>query len=144
MWLVVTCKICYSVVFMFGSYISCQMKKLYSWHDVAKRTEIVYDRAVRCSNQNLLERLSRYGLYLWLPASPNCGHSYGNWSSLLWVWTVDSYILSCIKHFSWHGNSKIKFWWYLNQWNILVDTVRNLTWSGKVFCGVTHLLWNFV
>lgn len=37
-----------------------RMKKLYSWHDVAKRTEIVYDRAVRCSNQNLLERLSRY------------------------------------------------------------------------------------
>ncbi|KAL0453339.1 UNVERIFIED_CONTAM: Phosphatidylinositol N-acetylglucosaminyltransferase subunit A [Sesamum latifolium] len=36
------------------------MKKLYSWHDVAKRTEIVYDRAFRCSNQNLLERLPRY------------------------------------------------------------------------------------
>ncbi|XP_038706809.1 phosphatidylinositol N-acetylglucosaminyltransferase subunit A [Tripterygium wilfordii] len=37
-----------------------RMKKLYSWHDVARRTEIVYDRALRCSNQNLLERLSRY------------------------------------------------------------------------------------
>lgn len=37
-----------------------QMKKLYSWHDVAKRTEIVYDRALRCPNQDLLERLSRY------------------------------------------------------------------------------------
>ncbi|CAL5356993.1 unnamed protein product [Camellia sinensis] len=37
-----------------------RMKKLYSWHDVAKRTEIVYDRALRCSNQSLLERLSRY------------------------------------------------------------------------------------
>ncbi|KAF7147154.1 hypothetical protein RHSIM_Rhsim03G0064700 [Rhododendron simsii] len=37
-----------------------RMKKLYSWQDVAKRTEIVYDRALRCSNQNLLERLSRY------------------------------------------------------------------------------------
>lgn len=37
-----------------------QMKNLYSWHDVAKRTEIVYDRALRCSDQNLLERLSRY------------------------------------------------------------------------------------
>ncbi|KAI8562904.1 hypothetical protein RHMOL_Rhmol03G0071700 [Rhododendron molle] len=37
-----------------------RMKKLYSWHNVAKRTEIVYDRALRCSNQNLLERLSRY------------------------------------------------------------------------------------
>lgn len=36
-----------------------QMKKLYHWHDVAKRTEIVYDRALKCSNQNLLERLSR-------------------------------------------------------------------------------------
>ncbi|XP_052198882.1 phosphatidylinositol N-acetylglucosaminyltransferase subunit A-like isoform X2 [Diospyros lotus] len=37
-----------------------RMKKLYSWHDVAKRTEIVYDRALRCPNHNLLERLSRY------------------------------------------------------------------------------------
>ncbi|XP_058111372.1 phosphatidylinositol N-acetylglucosaminyltransferase subunit A isoform X3 [Magnolia sinica] len=37
-----------------------RMKNLYSWHDVAKRTEIVYDRALRCSNENLLERLSRY------------------------------------------------------------------------------------
>ncbi|GAA0186335.1 hypothetical protein LIER_33623 [Lithospermum erythrorhizon] len=37
-----------------------RMKKLYSWHDVAKRTEIVYERALRCSNQELLERLSRY------------------------------------------------------------------------------------
>lgn len=61
MWLVVTYKMCSLIVFMFGSYLYCQMKKLYSWHDVAKRTEIVYDRALRCSNQNLLERLSRYG-----------------------------------------------------------------------------------
>ncbi|KAK3205947.1 hypothetical protein Dsin_019993 [Dipteronia sinensis] len=37
-----------------------RMKKLYNWHDVAKRTEIVYDRALKCSNQNLIERLSRY------------------------------------------------------------------------------------
>lgn len=37
-----------------------RMMKLYSWHDVAKRTAIVYDRALRCSNQDLLERLSRY------------------------------------------------------------------------------------
>lgn len=36
------------------------MKKLYDWHDVARRTEIVYDRAMKCSNQNLLERLTRY------------------------------------------------------------------------------------
>ncbi|ONI01500.1 hypothetical protein PRUPE_6G143200 [Prunus persica] len=35
------------------------MKELYNWHDVAKRTEIVYDRALKCSNQNLLQRLSR-------------------------------------------------------------------------------------
>jgi len=38
------------------------MRELYNWHDVAKRTEIVYDRALKCSNQNLLERLSRYSL----------------------------------------------------------------------------------
>ncbi|XP_054822323.1 phosphatidylinositol N-acetylglucosaminyltransferase subunit A isoform X2 [Prosopis cineraria] len=37
-----------------------RMRELYNWHDVAKRTEIVYDNALRCSNQNLLERLSRY------------------------------------------------------------------------------------
>ncbi|RYR47790.1 hypothetical protein Ahy_A07g033756 isoform E [Arachis hypogaea] len=36
------------------------MRELYNWHDVAKRTEIVYDRALKCPNQNLLERVSRY------------------------------------------------------------------------------------
>lgn len=40
--------------------IHVQMKKLYSWHDVAKRTEIVYNRALKCSNQSLIERLPRY------------------------------------------------------------------------------------
>ncbi|CAN7037218.1 unnamed protein product [Brassica rapa subsp. trilocularis] len=35
-------------------------RKLYSWQDVAKRAEIVYDRAMKCSNRSLLERLSRY------------------------------------------------------------------------------------
>ncbi|CAH2040977.1 unnamed protein product [Thlaspi arvense] len=38
-----------------------RVSQLYSWHDVARRTEIVYDRALRCPNQNLLERLSREG-----------------------------------------------------------------------------------
>ncbi|XP_077221208.1 UDP-Glycosyltransferase superfamily protein [Tasmannia lanceolata] len=37
-----------------------RMKNLYSWHDVAKRTEIVYERALRCPDEDLLERLSRY------------------------------------------------------------------------------------
>ncbi|KAF5187211.1 Phosphatidylinositol n-acetylglucosaminyltransferase gpi3 subunit [Thalictrum thalictroides] len=37
-----------------------RMKSLYSWHDVARRTEIVYDRALSCSNENLLQRLPRY------------------------------------------------------------------------------------
>ncbi|XP_042441990.1 phosphatidylinositol N-acetylglucosaminyltransferase subunit A-like isoform X1 [Zingiber officinale] len=37
-----------------------RMKKLYSWHDVAKRTEIVYDRALQSSDENLLRRLPRY------------------------------------------------------------------------------------
>uniref|UniRef100_A0A9I9DAW1 Phosphatidylinositol N-acetylglucosaminyltransferase n=1 Tax=Cucumis melo TaxID=3656 RepID=A0A9I9DAW1_CUCME len=35
-------------------------RKLYDWHDVAKRTAIVYDHALSSSDQNLLERLSRY------------------------------------------------------------------------------------
>ncbi|GKV25248.1 hypothetical protein SLEP1_g34711 [Rubroshorea leprosula] len=34
------------------------MEKLYNWHDVAKRTEIVYDHALKRSNQNLLQYLS--------------------------------------------------------------------------------------
>ncbi|KAL2925494.1 Phosphatidylinositol N-acetylglucosaminyltransferase subunit A [Bienertia sinuspersici] len=37
-----------------------RMKKLYSWHDVAQRTERVYERALKYADQNLLERLSRY------------------------------------------------------------------------------------
>ncbi|RCV44604.1 hypothetical protein SEVIR_2G107600v4 [Setaria viridis] len=37
-----------------------RMKKLYSWDDVAKRTEIVYDRAMQSSTTNLLDRLPRY------------------------------------------------------------------------------------
>ncbi|EPS67605.1 hypothetical protein M569_07169, partial [Genlisea aurea] len=39
-----------------------RMKKLYSWHDVAKRTEIVYDCARRCclDQESVLERLPRY------------------------------------------------------------------------------------
>ncbi|KAK1302394.1 hypothetical protein QJS10_CPB12g00465 [Acorus calamus] len=37
-----------------------RMKDLYSWHDVARRTEVVYDRTLRCPNENLLQRLSRY------------------------------------------------------------------------------------
>ncbi|KAK7319655.1 hypothetical protein RJT34_04378 [Clitoria ternatea] len=37
-----------------------RMRELYNWHDVAKRTEIVYDSALKCPNQNLLERLSRH------------------------------------------------------------------------------------
>ncbi|WCJ25253.1 Phosphatidylinositol N-acetylglucosaminyltransferase gpi3 subunit [Euphorbia peplus] len=37
-----------------------RMKNLYSWHDVAKRTEIVYDRALKYPNQNFIERISRY------------------------------------------------------------------------------------
>ncbi|CAN1253034.1 Phosphatidylinositol N-acetylglucosaminyltransferase subunit A [Linum perenne] len=37
-----------------------RMKKLYDWHDVAKRTEIVYHRALKCPNQPLPDRLSRY------------------------------------------------------------------------------------
>lgn len=54
---------CFSFLFCFCLlYELCQMKKLYSWHDVARRTEIVYEHALRCSNQNLLERLSRYGI----------------------------------------------------------------------------------
>ncbi|KAJ4973489.1 hypothetical protein NE237_006663 [Protea cynaroides] len=37
-----------------------RMKDLYSWYDVARRTEVVYDHALKCSDENLLEHLSRY------------------------------------------------------------------------------------
>ncbi|KAI4304692.1 hypothetical protein MLD38_040167 [Melastoma candidum] len=37
-----------------------RMKQLYDWHDVARRTESVYDRAMNCPDQTLLERLPRY------------------------------------------------------------------------------------
>ncbi|NP_001169463.1 Phosphatidylinositol N-acetylglucosaminyltransferase subunit A-like [Zea mays] len=37
-----------------------RMKELYSWDDVAKRTEIVYDRAMESPTTNLLDRLPRY------------------------------------------------------------------------------------
>uniref|UniRef100_A0A0D9XMP6 Glycosyl transferase family 1 domain-containing protein n=1 Tax=Leersia perrieri TaxID=77586 RepID=A0A0D9XMP6_9ORYZ len=40
-----------------------RMKNLYSWDDVAKRTEIVYDRAMQSSKTDLLERLPRCGAW---------------------------------------------------------------------------------
>uniref|UniRef100_A0A0E0FW75 Phosphatidylinositol N-acetylglucosaminyltransferase n=1 Tax=Oryza nivara TaxID=4536 RepID=A0A0E0FW75_ORYNI len=40
-----------------------RMKKLYSWDDVAKRTEIVYDRAMQSPQTDLLERLPRCGAW---------------------------------------------------------------------------------
>ncbi|KAK4840496.1 hypothetical protein QYF36_010258 [Acer negundo] len=60
------------------------MKKLYNWQDVAKRTEIVYDRALKCSNQNLLERLSRY---------LSCGAWAGKLFALVMI--ID-YLLCCL------------------------------------------------
>lgn len=40
-----------------------QMKNLYSWMDVAKRTEVVYDHALSSEDDDLLLRLSRYEYY---------------------------------------------------------------------------------
>ncbi|KAG9444372.1 hypothetical protein H6P81_015712 [Aristolochia fimbriata] len=37
-----------------------RIKELYSWHDVARRTEIVYRHALNCPSEKLLKRLSRY------------------------------------------------------------------------------------
>ncbi|XP_068654112.1 phosphatidylinositol N-acetylglucosaminyltransferase subunit A isoform X1 [Aristolochia californica] len=37
-----------------------RIKELYSWYDVARRTEIVYNRALHYPSENLLKRLSRY------------------------------------------------------------------------------------
>lgn len=49
-------------IILFSFFIFGQMKGLYNWNDVAKRTEIVYNRALKCSDQSLLERLSRYAI----------------------------------------------------------------------------------
>lgn len=46
------------------------MKRLYDWHDVARRTVIVYDYALRSSDQNLLERLSRYTIDMLMDTCP--------------------------------------------------------------------------
>ncbi|CAI0452881.1 unnamed protein product [Linum tenue] len=63
-----------------------RMKKLYDWHDVAKRTEIVYDRALKCPNQPLLGRLSRY-------------LSCGSWAGKLFclVMTIDFLLWHMLK-----------------------------------------------
>lgn len=37
-----------------------RMRTLYSWTDVARRTEVVYDHAMNTSDDDLLQRLSRY------------------------------------------------------------------------------------
>jgi phosphatidylinositol glycan class A protein len=38
-----------------------KIKKMYNWRDVAKRTEIVYDRVAQCEpSKNLLEILLRF------------------------------------------------------------------------------------
>ncbi|XP_051138717.1 phosphatidylinositol N-acetylglucosaminyltransferase subunit A [Andrographis paniculata] len=61
-----------------------RMKKLYSWHDVAKRTEIVYNRAFQCSGQDLLERLPRY-------------FSCGAWAGKIFcVVMIIDYLLWCL------------------------------------------------
>ena len=35
------------------------MRTLYSWTDVARRTEVVYDHAMNVYDEDLLQRLSR-------------------------------------------------------------------------------------
>lgn len=54
----------YAIILFTDIQFYCQMKKLYSWPDVARRTEIVYNRALKCSNPPLLDRLSRYATIL--------------------------------------------------------------------------------
>ncbi|KAF7024296.1 hypothetical protein CFC21_036662 [Triticum aestivum] len=65
------------------------MKKLYSWDDVAKRTEIVYDRAMQSSNTNLLDRLPRY---------LTCGVWAGKLFCLV---MIINYLVWCLLEFLW-------------------------------------------
>lgn len=48
------------VLSLSNSRCSWQVRTLYSWTDVAQRTETVYDEAVNSPDQDLLQRLTRY------------------------------------------------------------------------------------
>jgi phosphatidylinositol glycan class A protein len=49
----------YVIVKYEQDFFGLQMKNLYSWMDVAKRTEVVYDQSLRSDDDDLLLRLSR-------------------------------------------------------------------------------------
>ncbi|XP_063941912.1 phosphatidylinositol N-acetylglucosaminyltransferase subunit A isoform X1 [Daucus carota subsp. sativus] len=85
-----------------------RMKKLYSWHDVAKRTEIVYDRALKCSDQNLLERLSRY-------------LTCGSWAGKLFC------LVMIIDYLLWH----LLQLWKFNQPDAHIEEVPDITYGQQ-------------
>ncbi|TVU39690.1 hypothetical protein EJB05_13123 [Eragrostis curvula] len=64
-----------------------RIKQLYSWDDVAKRTEIVYDRAMQSPTINLLDRLPRY---------LTCGAWAGKLFCLI---MIINYLLWCLLEF---------------------------------------------
>lgn len=84
------------------------MKELYNWHDVAKRTEIVYDRALKCSKQSLLKRLSRCAFIL--------------------ILRLQKYVMG----YSRFANHLIfgSFFFFLNRHRYLSCGA----WAGKLFC----------
>ncbi|TXG73815.1 hypothetical protein EZV62_002394 [Acer yangbiense] len=87
-----------------------RMKKLYNWHDVAKRTEIVYDRALKCSNENLIERLSRY-------------LSCGAWAGKLFA------LVMIIDYLLWH---LLRYWKPTEDIDEVPDFILPKNHDGKV------------
>ncbi|XP_062078297.1 phosphatidylinositol N-acetylglucosaminyltransferase subunit A isoform X3 [Humulus lupulus] len=71
-----------------------RMKGLYDWHDVAKRTEIVYDRALKCTSQSLLGRLSRLNPINFSPITLPWYLSCGSWAGkLFWLVMIIDFLL---------------------------------------------------
>jgi len=121
------------------------MKKLYSWDDVAKRTEIVYDRAVQSLTTNLLDRLPQW-------VNINCQKLTMTTAKLFCIIIWCSNYKSCKimfgfrprqYHYIFALTSKLIY----NSLTHLCNGIRYLTcgvWAGKLFCLVliiNYLLW---
>ena len=121
------------------------MKKLYSWDDVAKRTEIVYDRAVQSLTTNLLDRLPQW-------VNINCQKLTMTTAKLFCIIIWCSNSKSCKIMFGfrprqYHHIFALTSKLIYNSFMHLCNGIRYLTcgvWAGKLFCLVmiiNYLLW---
>lgn len=70
-----------------------QVREMYSWHKVAKRTEKVYEAALKCPNLSLMERIRVYmtiGPVAGLACVLMTVFDYGWWRLLEWLQPRDS------------------------------------------------------